>query len=768
MRLSTRIFLLCSAGLLGSGAALRGQDHVLADNGRTAYRVGVSAKASVAERHAAEELASFLTRITGATFALVPLDTRPASPMLIVGSGPAARSLLPDLDPASLTPDGIVIQSVGENIVFAGARPRGTLYAVYSFLQDVVGCRWWSSTVSTIPSRKHLTVPRQAVRYIPPLEYRETFWFDAFDPDWAVRNKSNGNREHLDKKRGGHITYKGFVHTFNSLVPPGKYFALHPEWFSEINGKRLGGANVRSQLCLTNPELQDFVTKRVLQWLHESPEASIVSVSQNDWGNPCHCARCAALAAREGSESGPMLHFVNTIAERVEKEFPHVAISTLAYQYTRKPPRYVRPRPNVIVRLCSIECSFAHPLGDSVENAAFRRDIEGWSKVCQRLYIWDYTTNFSHYIMPHPNLRVLGPNIRFFVQNGVKGVFEQGAYQSPGAEFAELRAWVLAQLLWDPGRDADALISEFLAGYYGAAAPYLRRYIDLLHDECERTGHYLGIGSPPSAPFFTLAVMTQAEKLFDQAEAAVAGDPAVLDRVRVARMPLRYVWALRWQDFRRQAKLSGVPWEGPSDYTQNCRQFYDLGKQHGFTKLSEGVPFDGFARRTIQLKRGDSPVPANCRNLPPEQWIDLQDVSGRLWREGTGSALKTDPKASDGVAAWMPGTHHEWAYQQALGIAGVPTKPGPLYTVYADIRCELSGHEGLAFSYGLYDVRNRVEVTSHGVTCAEITSPDYTTYKIGTFPLHTGMYLWVAPPANPDNVKAVWVDRVWLVREPKP
>ena len=765
MHCRNRMLTAIALGALAAGNGRGAPGHVLAESGKTAYTVAVSGDATVAERHAADELASFLAQVSGVNFSVTTSDSRPVEPALVVGPGPVARILVPDLDPDALEPDGILVKSVGDHIVLAGARPRGTLYAVYTFLQDAVGCRWWSSKVSTVPVRKRLAVGRQDVRFVPRLEYRETFWFDSFDPDWAVRNKSNANRAALDEKRGGHITYKGFVHTFEGLVPPGEYFAKHPEWFSEREGKRVGGTGVRSQLCLTNPELRDFVTQRVLEWLRESPDANIVSVSQNDWRNPCQCKTCAALVAHEGAESGPMLHFVNYVAERVEPQFPDAAISTLAYQYTRQPPKHVRPRPNVIVRLCSIECSFAHTLGESAENAAFRTDIEGWSKVCQRLYIWDYTTNFGHYIMPHPNLRVLGPNVRFFVRNGVKGVFEQGAYQSYGAELAELRAWVLAQLLWDPELDADALIAEFLAGYYEEAAPFLGRYIAVLHDECERTNHFLSIGSPPSAPFFNLETMAQAEELFNRAEAAVAGKPDVLDRVRVARMPLRYVWALRWRDFQREAKLAGITWPGPEDYVGNCQTFYDLGQEHGFAKLSEGGAFDSFAQRTIRLDRQDSPVPANCRGLGPRQWMDLQDEGSRLWREGTGAALKADPGASDGVGAWMPGTHHEWAYQQPLSIAGIPAEPGPEYAVYVAVRCEAKGKDGLAFSFGLYDAKNRVFSRSHQVMCADVESDGYVTHEVGTFPLHAGMYLWVAPPANPDNVEAVWVDRFWVVRK---
>ena len=131
--------------------------------------------------------------------------------------------------------------------------------------------------------------------------------------DFSVRNKYNGAQHQPDEARGGNISYRGFVHTFNALVPPERYFADHPEYYSEINGARVGPDH--SQLCLTNPDVLRIATQTVRQWIKESPNASIISVSQNDWHNYCQCEKCSALAEKEGSQAGPLLHFVNAIAE---------------------------------------------------------------------------------------------------------------------------------------------------------------------------------------------------------------------------------------------------------------------------------------------------------------------------------------------------------------------------------------------------------------------------------------------------------------------
>ncbi|NLF72686.1 MAG: DUF4838 domain-containing protein [Candidatus Anammoximicrobium sp.] len=732
----------------------------LAGGGKTTYSIVVDPDAIAAEQHAAAELAALLKQVTGADFPVQTTVQMPAGPLLVVGPGRVARQAAPSVSLDGLQPDGIVIETVGENVLLAGDRPRGTLYAVYSFLEDAVGCRWWSSKVSSIPRLPDLTVPEQHVRYVPPLEYRETFWADAFDGDWAARNKSNGDSERLADKHGGRIRYGGpsFVHTFAHLVPPATYFQEHPEYFSEVNGQRLDGY---AQVCVTNEAVKKLITDKVLAYLRDDPTAQIISVSQNDCDKHCLCANCKRLEEEEGSPAGPLLHLVNHVAAEVGKQYPEVAIDTLAYQYTRQPPRHVKPLPNVIVRLCSIECDFARPL-TAESNRKFADDIRGWSKICQRVYIWDYTTNFAHYIQPHPNLRVLGSNIRFFVDHGVRGIFEQGAYTSQGAEFAELKAWVLAKLLWNPRLDDQALVREFVHGYYGAAAAPMREYIELIHDEAEAKNTYLTCFSSATAEFLNLAMLARAEKLLDQAEAAVKDDPAVLHRVQVARLPLRYVWATRWYEFQDQAAREKTAWPGPADYAQNCRTFLEVAKAAGVSMISEGAQLAAFERRTIALGRTSSPPPPGCENLPREQWIDLPDATFNLAAEGTWATIEKDELAVDKTAARMPGNHYEWAVQQ--GLLGKPLARDAIYDVYASIRVEKTGNDGPAFSAGIYDAKNRAGLGHAGCTCAEIADDQYHVYKLGSTRLHGDVYLWAAPPRNPDNVRSVWVDRFWLVK----
>lgn len=553
----------------------------ISKDGQAQAVIVVAPDASEAEQYAAKELAQFLGQITGAEFKVADRENEQAS-CLFVGPG-AAKWAEAGFSTDGLGAEGIVLRTVGDDLILAGGRPRGTLYAVYTFLEDQLGCRWWSSTDSTIPKKPTVAIEKLDVRYVPPLEYRSPFWTDAFDGDWSARNKANGQAHRLEARHGGKHIYEGFVHTFFPLIPPEKYFADHPEWFSEINGKR---KHEHAQLCLTNEAMRQELVKNLKQNLRNNPQATIASVSQNDWYGNCECAACKAIEQEEESPAGLMLRFVNAVAQDIEKEFPHVALSTLAYQYTRKPPKITKPRPNVIVQLCSIECSFSKPLADE-RNKAFRDDIIGWSKISERLYIWDYTTNFRHYFLPHPNLRVLGPNVKFFADHNVAGIFEQGAYTTNGAEMAELRAWVLAKLLWDPTRDGDALINEFIEGYYGPAAPHIKAYLAVTHDAVEAAGDWLGCFEEIKAKYLSLATLSRGWAHLKAAEQAVAEDPDLRFRVQVAQLPAMYAFMMRWKDMRQAAKTAGAEWPMPDSIQATYDQFLAIAKKKNVTRLNE-------------------------------------------------------------------------------------------------------------------------------------------------------------------------------------
>ena len=508
--------------------------------------VVIAESASETERFAAEELCTYLNRMSGKPFAVSSLPC--PKPAVFVGADACASAgLVPD---GALTDDGFIIDCGPERVCITGIHPRGTLYGVYELLEEYLGCRFFSPEAEYVPFMPEMELAPMHVRRVPLIEYRSSSVRQLRDPVYAAKRRINGQDSGADPRTGGRVQYGRpyFVHTFcRHLLRPEDYFDEHPEYFSEIQGVRI---REKTQLCLTNPDVLRLVTGQVLREIRQQPEARIFSISQDDNYNGCTCAACRALDEYEGSQSGSLLHFVNAVAEAVEKEFPHVIIDTLAYQYTRRPPRHVRARANVCVRLCTIECCFVHPLSECTADdpdaprkdyaQSFRDDLIGWGKKCSRLYIWDYVTNFSHYWMPHPNFHVLAENIRFFAANHVRGIFEQGCGAPGGGEMNDLRAYILGKAMWDPDVDAEKLRAEFLQGVYGQAAPYMDAYLETVYRAVDRCGSHLYCFNHPDKPWHTLELVETCEALFAKAREA-ADSAAILQRVCFQEMAVRYL-----------------------------------------------------------------------------------------------------------------------------------------------------------------------------------------------------------------------------------
>lgn len=480
-------------------------------------------------------------------------------------------------------------QASNNGVTLFSGTPQGIVYGAYALL-EAMGYRFLAPDCEVFPVPP-VSLASGEHREAPAFAVRELFWREAMDGAFAVRLRLNSARSSITPEQGGKAMFHNFSHTFNQLVPVEKYFDTHPEYFSMADGRRI---RERTQLCLTNPDVLSLCVEGVRKWARENPSYNIFSVAMNDWYQPCACPACAQADAEEGSHAGTMIRFVNAVAEQVEKEFPGIMIHTFAYLYCRKPPRITRPRKNVIVRLCSIECCFAHPLsqcgcetgridvqdgsarafmGDRNRESGFIRDLRGWAEICDNLYIWDYTTNYANYLLPFPNLSVLRENLRLFRSFGVRGVFEQGNFSLGRASaLGQLKIYLLAKLLWDPDADDGAITDDFLRGYYGPAAPAMRRYVDLWRNACGENDH-AGIYDAPDAEYLTDELLNAAADCIREALSLATDAPC---RERVERESLSVQYAI----------LTRLPMDAP-DRDEQIDRFAIDAQRLGITELFE-------------------------------------------------------------------------------------------------------------------------------------------------------------------------------------
>jgi sialidase-1 len=537
-------------------------------DGAPVCAIEIPEKATEIEKKAAEELRHWITEITG------------AAPEILTGDKKGKMVRLAT-DPA-LGEEGYRIAIEDNNLVLTGGTTRGVVNAVYALLEEDLGCRFYTNESVRLPKSKSLVVEPVARQYVPRLRLRDPYYAAAFDATWSLRNRTNAPGASVPEDLGGRIDYDGmFVHTAAALVPAAKYFKDHPEYYMLDKA----GHRSQAQLCATDPEVLKIATATVLETLKNNPHTEIISVSKNDSGGDqlCQCERCKKLRDSEGgAEMANQLVLVNGIAEAVEKQYPSVVIDTLAYLDTISVPKTMRPRKNVAIRLCNDTVGAWGTPFKIAANCPVAPIAKAWAAAHNRIYIWDYNVNFSHYFAPMPNIDVMAANIRFWVENNAEGVMLQGGYQGP-AEDDELKCWVTSKLLWDPSRDENALVQDFVWGHYGSAAPSLAAYEALLSETKKQHAKETenppgGIRYPMDAAFLSKDFVTKATELFAAAKKQAQGDEKLTRRVERAELPILYVKCMRGPEFVG------------ADYGKVVAEFERIARREKIQYLEEGGP----------------------------------------------------------------------------------------------------------------------------------------------------------------------------------
>lgn len=446
----------------------------------------VTQDTSLSERTAARRLSIYLKQMLGQD--KVKLTGEAKSPAIYVGKNPQTAKMLGLKDFSSLKYEEIIIKSVGKDLVILGEGKRGTLYAVYTYLEDFLGFRFWAWKEYDVPPAKNFKMSGINHRYNPiftrramyhwPLQHMPAQWKSG-DAEFAVICRMNSGLTHTNSKYGGGDYSAGFTHTFHRILPQKKYFKSHPEYYSLIKGKR----NSRAQLCLSNKAMRKVFIEEAKKYYVKNKGALALTVSHDDNGLFCECEPCQALLKREkGRLAGVEIDFVNEVAAELEKVYPGIIIETSAYGPTILPPLVTKPRKNVIIRYCDMRMNpafaFSHPV-----NAHIAANFKEWAKISNQMAIWHYTTNAKNSILPMPVIDSYADNIKFFRDHKVTNIFIEDSGGSMGlSHLNQLRCYVTSRMLWNPNLDSNKLINEFIDGFYGKkAAPFIREYIRELH-----------------------------------------------------------------------------------------------------------------------------------------------------------------------------------------------------------------------------------------------------------------------------------------------
>ncbi len=590
--------LLVVMALITIAAVASTRGNKLFSNGMSDYSIVLTSHASESEQTAAKELQNYIQQVGGVELAIVnEAEADIAKPHIFVGySAEYGRKM--GVEQPEAGSQRYTYCNVGRNLWIYGGSRWGTMYGVYSFLENELGVRWYPSNVTIVRPLKEWRVKKIFRSEAPAIEYRFVDFYDVEnDGEWLARNKCNFVWKSQQNKYGGLAGFWG-GHTFDYFVPAAKYFANHPEYFSLRDGKRIA----HGQLCLSNPEVLKLCMEGMTQVIAQNPAYWIYSLSQNDNQLPCQCDECRKLEQQYGGHSGILLWFVNQVADVVKEKYPDKYISTFAYQYTRQVPSGITPRENVVIRLCSIECCFAHPMHSCEQNTSFMQDLKRWSEVASHLYIWDYVVNFRQYIAPCPNFGVLAENIKTFQRYRTIGLHEEGQYESLGGAFSELKSWLLAKLMWNPNLDTAKLVKEFISDFYGGAAPYVQQYFDLCEQLVTAKEHF-GLFFLENSPIYSDEFVDKARSILARAKQEVADcNEQLRHRVDLVALQVDYLYVMRQPkaaladgtrdylfDFLRRYNIKAIEWNSVENYINWYNAKY-LGIENENAKYK--VPID--------------------------------------------------------------------------------------------------------------------------------------------------------------------------------
>lgn len=546
----------------------------LAADSKTDYRIVIAESCSVQEKFAAAQLREYLKKITGADFpTLKEKQTLAAGKYIFVGNTTTARGT--GYAPAIFDKEEWLIKTLPDgNIIIAGGQPRGTLYGVYEFLEKFGDVVWTDEYSEYVPVKSKFSISPISIRKKPEFWLRAVICSPPVDMEkfrmFFHHNKSNYG--YNSEEMGGNEAYgsPGMVHTFyeyskNWTEDKIDCFSLNDD------GKRLrardGGGP--GQICLMNKEARNLFYKRLIEYIKadragcakDGPFPKLYVIDMNDNMNFCKCPECKALAEKEGSFSGPMLDFINDLADRVKKDYPDIYLSCIAYtKLAIKPPKTIEPRDNVLIRICDLGSESGMADSESLkkvtdpQNAEFKEIVESWSKISKHIGIWEYWVLYGKpFAFPYSVIGNLENDFRFYKKNNVKIMVIESEYADQ-TSFFELKRWLALKLTQSPEEPVNQLVDKFMNAYYSKAAGIMKEYLDYLEKrQNEDPDIRYGKTLPYQYKYLDYEFFMTVNTLLDNAEKLVTDDKDASIHVRHERVPVDSAMLYLWKNLDRDS-----------------------------------------------------------------------------------------------------------------------------------------------------------------------------------------------------------------------
>lgn len=563
----------------------------IVENGESDFVIVTEENPDECIQTAVDELQTYIEKISGVELpCIAESELEDGEKAIILGETEIEKDIVA-INRAEIKADGFRLYSDGDYFIIAGADSRGTLYGVYTFLEEYLGVRWFTPELEVVPESKDIVIDAAIDRKV--------------EPSFAVRRNDTMGTNHAHRARtkmnvsfhydvpeyGGALTYVLWDVTLDTLVPDA-LFAQHPEYFA----MNPDGTRTTDHVCLSHPEVLPIAIENArTAILNCEKDAKYIHIGQKDNSNYCHCETCEALYEKYGSVSAPTIIFTNAFADALDDEFPDFMFTFYAYGETDRPPTdmSLRCNPNVAPVLCGVHRACrSHPITecgalDGVEYETFlmtygdpeprvAQDYANWVKIADTTYIYDYTINFLNSLQFFSNFETMQPTLQYMHSLGITGyIYNCGDGHS--AAFNELRNYLLCKLQWDVNCDVEYHMMDFIKAYYGeAAAPYIRKILDIQTAQIKATAHAFDFDWHYQSGFYPFYTVNRLNRLWDKAMNADITDEQRFN-VEVAN--------LSWEYFKANQYIGKYSFLNPGRLKAN-EELYDELKAHGIDRVS--------------------------------------------------------------------------------------------------------------------------------------------------------------------------------------
>ncbi|MBQ4104617.1 MAG: DUF4838 domain-containing protein [Clostridia bacterium] len=502
----------------------------IVENGKSDFVIVTNDNPDATIITASKEMQDYIEKISGAKLSIITERNYKSEQKAIIIGETAIENDVVNIDRENIKKDGFLVYSNGDKLFISGAESRGTLYGVYTFLEDYLGVRWFTPTLEVVPENKDIIIDAKINRLVEPSFIIRRNDSIGTNDAYRARTKMNVSFWEEATDYGGALTYVLWDVTLDKLVPD-DLITEHPDYFATT----AEGTKTRDHVCLSNPEVLEVAVKNARKAILENEtNAKYIHIGQKDNTNYCRCENCEALYEKYGSVSAPTILFTNAFADALDDEFPDFMFTFYAYNETDKPPKdlSLKCNKNVAPVLCGLhKACRSHPLpecGAQDGNETFynlfgdnepviAEDFKNWVKVADTTYIYDYTINFINTAQFFSNFETMQSTMQYMHDIGITGyIYNCG--DTHIAAFNELRNYLLCKLQWDVNCDVEYHMMDFIKAYYGeAAAPYIKEILDIQTAQTRASAHAFDFDWHYQAGFYPLGKVEYLDELWEKA-----------------------------------------------------------------------------------------------------------------------------------------------------------------------------------------------------------------------------------------------------------